>query len=212
FANTMLFACLATGGVLHVLDAKAAVDPGGLSRYVRDHAIDYLKMVPSHLEALAEEATPTALMPARTLVLGGEASDVAWARQLLAAAGDRPVFNHYGPTETTVGVASTRLRAESLRNASSVPIGRPLPGARLLVLDQTLRPVPVGVPGELFIGGLGVARGYVGRPALTAERFVADPLADDGSRLYRSGDHVRWLADGELEFLDRADHQLKIRG
>ena len=157
-------------------------------------------------------------MPARTLVLGGEAAAPGWAGDLLAAAGDRDVVNHYGPTETTIGVAAVRLTPARL-SGGRVPIGTPVRNTRLYVLDAHLNPVPAGVPGELFVGGAQLARGYARRPALTAQRFVADPFASGGSRLYRTGDLVRWAVDGEgeaggrqLEFLGRIDEQVKIRG
>ncbi|MEV6868890.1 amino acid adenylation domain-containing protein, partial [Streptosporangium subroseum] len=213
FGNTVVFSCLVSGGTLYVPGAEVVRESAALRAYLAGNGVDYVKIVPSQLVALAGEEGLAGLVPARTLVLGGEASPVGWARELVAAAaGGRVVVNHYGPTETTVGVAATRVGAGQLGGSGSVPIGRPLPNSRLYVLDRFLTPVPVGVPGELFIGGLGVARGYVGRPELTAERFVADPFASDGSRLYRSGDRVRWLPDGELEFLGRVDHQVKIRG
>ncbi|MEV1173957.1 amino acid adenylation domain-containing protein, partial [Nonomuraea sp. NPDC049784] len=212
FGNTVVFGCLVSGGTLFVPEPDVVRDPVLLRAYLSEHAIDYLKVVPSQLMALTAADGPAGLLPARGLVLGGEASPSRWARELLEAAGKRTVTNHYGPTETTIGVATTVLDAEQLAGMESAPIGGPLPNARLYVLDRHLAPVPVGVPGELFVGGLGVARGYGGRPALTAGRFVADPFSDDGSRLYRTGDRVRWRADGRLEFLGRVDHQVKIRG
>ncbi|WP_344409223.1 AMP-binding protein, partial [Actinomadura nitritigenes] len=146
------------------------------------------------------------LLPARVLVLGGEAASAGLVDAVLGAAGCA-VVNHYGPTETTVGVAAAWLGP-----GGGVPIGRALPHARLYVLDRFLNPVPVGVVGELYIAGVGVARGYRGRPDLTADRFVPDCLAGDGSRMYRSGDRVRWRVDGQLEFLGRVDDQVKVRG
>jgi amino acid adenylation domain-containing protein len=207
FGNTVLFASLVSGGTLHILDADTTVDAGALARYLADHAIDYMKIVPSHLAALEAQRGLDGLLPSRALVMGGEAAPPGLVDAVLEAAGDSvAIVNHYGPTETTVGVVATRL------TDPSAPIGRPLPSARVHVLDQHLTRVPVGVPGELFAAGAGVARGYLGRPELTAERFVADPFAADGSRMYRTGDRVRWRADGRLEFLGRADHQMKVRG
>ncbi|MFD2685535.1 amino acid adenylation domain-containing protein [Streptomyces phyllanthi] len=144
-------------------------------------------------------------------MLGGEAVPLGLAAGLSEVAGDRVVVNHYGPTETTVGVLTARLGSVGVA-AGVVAVGRPLPGSRVYVLDGSLRPVPVGVVGELFVGGVQVARGYGNRSALTAERFVADPFVADGSRLYRTGDRVRWTAAGQVEFLGRADGQVKVRG
>src|SRR5690606_837313 len=120
----------------------------------------------------------------------------------------RRIFNGYGPTETTVCATAARWDG-----GARLPVGRPIDNVRVYVVDAGLRPVPVGVPGELLVGGIGVARGYLGRPELTARRFVPDPFSDEpGARLYRTGDLVRWLPDGQLDFLGRADHQVKVRG
>ncbi|WP_026410982.1 non-ribosomal peptide synthase/polyketide synthase [Actinomadura oligospora] len=206
FGNTMLFGALVSGGTLHLIDERTATDPALLRARLAEHPIDFLKIVPSHLAALAAGGLE-GLLPARTLVFGGEAAPAGLVEDVLDVAGDRVVMNHYGPTEATVGVATSRLAPDE-----GVPIGRPLPHARLYVLDASLNPVPVGVPGELFIAGVGLARGYVGRPDITADRFVPDPFAADGARMYRSGDRVRWRAEGALDFLGRTDAQVKVRG
>ncbi|MGC5568971.1 AMP-binding protein, partial [Streptomyces sp. FR-108] len=207
--NTVVFGCLVSGGVLHVVGADVAVDGRGVAAYWRAWGIDWVKVVPSHLAALAagSEVGLAGLVPARGVVLGGEGASGSWVRELVAAAGDRPVVNHYGPTESTVGVVAGSLGGDGV-----VALGRPLPNTRVYVLDERLAAVPVGVVGELFVAGGQVARGYGGRGALTAERFVADPFAGDGSRMYRSGDRVRWLVDGRVQFVGRADAQVKVRG
>ena len=151
-----------------------------------------------------------------TVVAGGDSITTDALRQWFAlSSGAARVLHNYGPTEATVCSTSQRAErgAEQGLAPGRLPIGRPVPNARIAVLDARLRPVPPAVPGELCIGGRGVARGYLGRPATTAERFVPDPDAPvPGARMYRTGDLARWLPDGRLEFLGRRDHQLKIRG
>ncbi|MFF7591555.1 amino acid adenylation domain-containing protein, partial [Kitasatospora purpeofusca] len=209
--NTMVFTSLVTGGELHVLDAGAVTDPLAVSGYLAEHGIDHLKAVPSHLAALATAGGPAAVLPAKSLVLGGEAAPSALVEGLLTAAGERGVFNHYGPTEATIGVATTRLTA-AMTADGVVPVGAPIGNTRLYVLDEYLNPVAPGVAGELYIVGAGLARGYVKRPGLTAERFVACPFGAPGERMYRTGDRARWTAEGLIAFLGRADDQVKIRG
>ncbi|WP_344518016.1 amino acid adenylation domain-containing protein, partial [Streptomyces paradoxus] len=209
--NTVVFASLVSGGQLHVLDEDAVTDPAAVSRYLADHRIDHLKAVPSHLAALGTADGLAKVLPGGSLVLGGEAAPPGWVLELVAAAGDRAVFNHYGPTEATIGVATTRLTAERVA-AGVVPVGTPVGNTRLYVLDGTLRPVAPGVVGELYLAGAQLARGYVRRPDLTAERFVANPYGVDGERMYRTGDSARWTADGQVVFLGRTDDQVKIRG
>ncbi|WP_459650165.1 amino acid adenylation domain-containing protein [Kitasatospora sp. Ki12] len=208
--NTVVFASLATGGTLHVLDREAVTDPRAVTDYVAEHAVDFVKVVPSHLAALGTSAGLAELLPAKGLVLGGEAASATWVQELLAAAGDLPVFNHYGPTEATIGVVTGRLNPDSLAGGA-VPLGRPVGNTRAYVLDHGLVPVPPGTPGELYVAGAQLARGYVGRAALTSERFVACPFGS-GQRMYRTGDRVKWTAEGRLVFLGRADDQVKIRG
>jgi amino acid adenylation domain-containing protein len=207
--NTILFCALATGGELHVLDPDAVLDPAAVTRYLAEHRIDHLKAVPSHLAALSAQAGPAGVLPARSLVLGGEAAPAGWVRELLEAAGDRQVYNHYGPTETTIGVTTARVTETG---TGPVPIGTPIDGVRTYVLDASLRPVPVGVTGELYVAGAAPARGYLRRPGLTAERFVACPFGSAGERMYRTGDRVKWTPDGRLVFAGRVDDQVKIRG
>ncbi len=206
FGVTVFYACLMTGGTLHIIPSRTAGPE--LAEYIREHGVDHLKITPSHLAALQADVLPREL-----LILGGEASPRGWAEEL-AASGPCRVVNHYGPTEATVGVTTYAVPAAATGDAATttLPIGRPLPGARAYVLDEHLEPVPVGVPGELYLGGDRLARCYVNRPALTAERFLPDPYGDPGARVYRTGDLARWLPDGNLEFLGRRDLQVKIRG
>jgi amino acid adenylation domain-containing protein/non-ribosomal peptide synthase protein (TIGR01720 family) len=211
FGNTIIFTSLVTGGELHILDRQTATDPDAVAEYLTRQRIDCAKLVPSHLAALSARVGAARLFPARTLVLGGEAASPRQVAELCEVAGDRYLANHYGPTETTIGVATTRL-TPALLAGGFVPIGSPVGNTSLYVLDERLSPVPVGVAGELCVGGAQVARGYLNRPALTAERFVADPFAADGSTMYRTGDRVCWTVDGVLRFLGRVDDQLKIRG
>ncbi|SHM91256.1 non-ribosomal peptide synthetase [Actinacidiphila paucisporea] len=195
-----LFAPLTTGGRV-VIAADAAVREGGaLARLIGDAAITHVQATPSSWQLLLDAGWAGAPI---TALCGGEALALPAARRLRPLV-DRLV-NVYGPTETTIWSTAAEIPAHPDR----VTIGRPVANTTLQVLDARLRPVPVGVPGELFISGAGLARGYRGRPELTAERFVTDAA---GRRCYRTGDLVRLGADGQLEFLGRSDDQIKLRG
>ena len=211
--HTTVFSALAWGGCLHVIAEERIYGGAALADYFDHNPVDVLKITPSHLAALQGGVDdPRRLMPRRRLVLGGEASGLAWADELVRMAPEGcAVFNHYGPTETTVGALTFRMSAERPETPSStVVIGAPLPNVRAYVVDGGLRPVPIGVAGELLIGGAGVARGYLHRPSLTAERFIPDPFG--AGRVYRTGDRVRRLPNGSIEFQGRMDGQVKIRG
>ncbi|MFI5958877.1 amino acid adenylation domain-containing protein [Cryptosporangium sp. NPDC051539] len=203
-----LFPVLATGGTIVV--APGPVDPRGLIDLAVEHAVTLLPTVPTVLAELIATGGLERCTSVRQVVCGGEqlTGDL---RRALAEQLPVPLHNIYGPTETTVGVTAHTCPPDH-EHAGAVPIGRPIPGARLRVLDRSGRPVPIGSPGELLIGGDSVARGYVAAPARTAERFGPDPDGRPGARRYRTGDLVRWRPDGELEFLGRLDAQLKVRG
>ena len=212
--NTVIFPALATGGCLHVLSQERAESQALLGDYFSRERIDVLKIVPSHLAALQSGRNPERVMPARRLILGGEASRLDWIERLRAAAPQCEIFNHYGPTETTVGVLTYQVGAALPATQSrTLPLGRALPGSSVYLLDPEGRPVLAGEKGELCIGGRGVARGYLNRPELTAERFLPDPFSPEpGGRMYRTGDLARALPDGSIEFCGRIDHQVKIHG
>ncbi|SCE56266.1 amino acid adenylation domain-containing protein, partial [Streptomyces sp. OspMP-M43] len=199
------------GHELHLLDDAAYRDPAALTAYVDAHRVDYLDVTPSYAEALlAEGLLDEGRHHPAHLVVGGETVPPALWERLTEAAAVHPV-NLYGPTETTVD-AYYWVPGET----AARPDGRPVRGSRVYVLDSSLRPVPAGVTGELYVAGACLALGYLGRPDLSAERFVADPFGavndEPGSRMYRTGDLVRRRADHTLEFLGRSDDQVKIRG
>jgi len=214
--NTSLYPALLAGGTLHVLDRDVTTDPTRFAAYAAEHPLDVLKITPNHLRALVGGLGTTELaaaLPFPWLVLGGEALSWDFAQRLLDAKRCR-VLNHYGPTETTVGASVFEVAPETMKmardaGAQTVPIGMPLANVRLHVLDAHRQQLPVGIPGELYISGAGVARGYLGRDDLTAERFIE--LTGEG-RAYRTGDRVRRLPNGAIEFLGRTDDQVKIRG
>jgi amino acid adenylation domain-containing protein len=212
--HTIVFPSLCRGGTLHLIPRDLAKDPEGIADYFQEHEIDCLKIVPSHLATLMMSARPERVLPRQRMVLGGEASAPGWIETLRKLAPECRIFNHYGPTETTVGVLTNDLATEDPGTSASVPLGTPIANTQVYVLDATLEPVPVGVKGEIYIGGEGVARGYHDLPAATAEKFVPDPFAEEpGARLYRTGDLGRYLhSGGKIEFLGRLDHQIKYHG
>ncbi|HEX7239936.1 MAG TPA: amino acid adenylation domain-containing protein, partial [Longimicrobiaceae bacterium] len=198
-----VFLALFSGAALHVADRETVLSGTALVALLREREIDVWVSTPPLLESLPDTDLPAL----RTVSTGGERCSGELAARWSAG---RRLLNMYGPTETTI-YATGHLCAEGA--AEAPPIGRPVGGARAYVLDGRGEPVPAGVPGELYVGGTGLARGYLGEPARTAERFVPDGGSGEaGARLYRTGDRVRWLASGELEFLGRVDAQVKLRG
>lgn len=204
-----IFPILTTGGTLHLTDQGWPESPR-FTAYVEQAALTLLHLPAAYWANWLSTAPPERLPAVRLAKIGGERPRPAHIRQWYAATGI-PLWNVYGPTETTITVTAGQLPAD-LADSAVPPIGRPLPGTTCRVLDAHLRPLRPGGIGELFVGGGQLARGYHRHPALTAERFVCDPVAADGSRLYRTGDLVRWNGSGELEYLGRADRQLKLRG
>ena len=200
------------GALLHgarlVLAPAGAPSLEGLGELVARHGVTTLWLTAGLFHAVVD-AGPEALRGVRQLLAGGDVLDPARVRRVLEALPELRLVNGYGPTENTVFTCCHAVAGEV---AATVPVGRPVGGTRVLVLDGEMGVVPPGAPGELYAGGAGVARGYLGRPDLTAERFVPDPFSSGGARLYRTGDRVRWLPSGELEFLGRTDTQLKVRG
>ncbi|MEU8542161.1 amino acid adenylation domain-containing protein [Streptomyces sp. NPDC048717] len=211
-----VFAPLVSGGTLVLAPAGAERDPAALLEAVAEHRVTVLQVVPSVLRLLAEEQGWERCDALRLLFSAGEPLQAELAQRVLRRLGDRAadgsfeIWNTYGPTECAIDVTAHRF--EPAQHSGAVPIGRPIGGMRVMIADADGRPVRTGQAGELYAGGVGVARGYLGSPAQTAERFVPDPLAEDGSRLYRTGDQVRLREDGALEYLGRIDHQVKING
>ncbi len=203
---------LLLGGQI-VVAPPGDLDLPALERLVRDERVTATFFTAALFDLIAAES-PGLLNGLSEVWVGGDAVSPAAFRKALAECPRLVVTNGYGPTETTTFATCRPVRGidEMREIGDTVPIGRPVDGMRAYVLDRWLRPVPPGVTGELYLAGAGVARGYLGRFALTAERFAADPLAGDGSRMYRTGDLVSWSAAGELVFTGRADDQVKIRG
>ncbi|MET0266308.1 MAG: amino acid adenylation domain-containing protein [Duganella sp.] len=206
--HTTLFGALCSGRLLHLISAERAFDPDRFAAYMQQHAVDVLKIVPGHMQALLHAAQAAAALPRHTLVIGGESASQMLLERIRTLHPACRIVNHYGPTETTVGLLT---HAAGHADTAPLAVGAPLANACACVLDDDLNAVPVGVAGDLYLGGAGVARGYQGRAGQTAERFVPHPLKA-GERLYRSGDRARLLPNGALEFLGRSDDQVKIRG
>ncbi|MCJ8206481.1 non-ribosomal peptide synthetase [Pseudomonas sp. RGM2987] len=200
---------LITGSQLVLAGPGEHRDPQRIAQLVEQFGVTTLHFVPPLLRLFIDEPLSARCTRLRRIFSGGEALPAELRNRVLAQLPAVQLHNRYGPTETAINVTHWHCtEADGERS----PIGRPLGNVRCYILDNHLNPAPVGVPGELCIGGLGLARGYLGRPGLSAERFVADPLGAAGARLYRTGDRARWTADGVIEYLGRLDQQLKLRG
>ena len=184
-------------------------DPARLVELIRRHGVSTLHFVPSMLQAFLTQPDVESCTSLRRIVCSGEALPAEAQNEVLKRLPQAKLYNLYGPTEAAIDVTHWTCRDDG---RSQVAIGQPISGIRTHVLDASLNLVPPGVAGELYLGGIGLARGYAKRPGLTSERFVADPFDAAGGRLYRTGDLVRWNSQGQLDYLGRLDHQVKIRG
>ena len=207
-----IFAPLLSGGRCVLTRPGGQRDLGYLADLIQREAITHASFPPATLKLLLDlPDVERKLRSLRVLVTGGETVPPELPRRTRELLPATTLYNRYGPTETTISVLTGACDPAS--RGEIVPLGRPIGHARIYVLDGDLRPLPVQVPGELYVGGPGVARGYLGRPDLTASSFLPDPLGGGaGERLYRTGDRARWLPNGSVEFLGRLDHQIKIRG
>ncbi|SPT58070.1 non-ribosomal peptide synthetase [Actinomadura madurae] len=203
------FWALQVGAVLVLARPGGQADPNYLAGLIRSEQVTTVHFVPSMLAAAVAEPAMRDCASLRRVICSGEALPLELVHRFRDVF-DAELHNLYGPTEASIDVSGVEITPQTVE--TSVPIGRPIWNTRLFVLDAWLSPVPVGVVGELYIAGAGLARGYLGRPGLTAERFVACPFGAPGERMYRTGDLVRWRSDGHLEFVGRVDDQVKIRG
>ncbi|AKJ99447.1 peptide synthase [Pseudomonas chlororaphis] len=200
---------LLTGSQLVLAGPGEHRDPHRIAQLVQQFGVTTLHFVPPLLSLFIDEPLSTRCTSLRRVFCGGEALSAELRNRVLAHLPAAQLHNRYGPTETAINVTHWHCTEADGEHS---PIGRPLGNVLCRILDDELNPVPAGVPGELCIGGLGLARGYLARPGLSAERFVADPLGEAGTRLYRTGDRARWNAEGVIEYLGRLDQQVKLRG
>jgi amino acid adenylation domain-containing protein/non-ribosomal peptide synthase protein (TIGR01720 family) len=211
-------AALLVGGRVHMFNEETSHNPSQMLDTVTDGRITIFETVPTLLRMLLDEASVRShdrpdLASLRWMIPTGESLPPQLCNDWFSAYPDIPLLNAYGPTECSDDVTHYVMDRSSAAHSVHVPIGRPVANMRMYILDADQRPVPLGVPGELHIGGIGVSRGYLNQPGLTAERFIPDPFGEGpGERLYKSGDYTRYLEDGNIQFLGRMDHQVKIRG
>ncbi|HVB29717.1 MAG TPA: amino acid adenylation domain-containing protein [Terriglobia bacterium] len=209
-AGRELFPTLITGGRLVIAEADGHRDSRYLAETIRSARISIFHCVSSLLQFLVEEPAFDDTLALRAVMCGGEALPTQVVERFQRSSKAK-LYNVYGPTETIID--STYWLCEGANGRSSSPIGRPIPNARIYILNNALRPQPIGVVGHMHIGGVSLARGYLNRPELTAEKFIPDPFsAEPGARMYKTGDLARYRSDGNIEFLGRGDHQVKIRG
>ena len=210
-ATMEVWAPLLNGGRIVVVDREAFLDPKRFAQLLERHGVTALFLTTAIFNQYAL-AIPEALARLRYVFCGGEKNDPSSFARVLEQSGPQHLVHCYGPTETTT-FAITHEVTEVPEGTKSIPLGRPISNTQIYILDGNLQPTPIGVTGEIFIGGAGVAHGYLNRLGLTAESFFGDPFTKEaGARMYKTGDLARWLADGTIEFLGRNDFQVKIRG
>ncbi|MEH2238954.1 amino acid adenylation domain-containing protein [Nostoc sp.] len=213
--NTVIFPALCTGGCLHLISYQRATDSAALAEYCDKHPIDCLKIVPSHLASLLASSWAKLILPRQRLILGGEVASWQLIEQIQQYAPDCLIFNHYGPTEACVGVCTLEIVPGQVERhlAATVPLGRSIANTQVYILEEHHKLAPIGVKGEIYIGGAGLARCYLNQPDQTALKFIPHPYSDvPGARLYKTGDLGRYLPNRTIEFLGRIDNQVKIRG
>ncbi|MEV4886450.1 amino acid adenylation domain-containing protein [Chitinophaga ginsengisegetis] len=209
---TGIFSSILSGAELHILPAEVYMQPAFFLRYLRENHITYLKLTPSLYGAVTDHPDFKTATGLRLVILGGEKIRVRAIEQTSVLHPSIEIINHYGPTETTIGAVARYVHRDQLLDFKKAPtIGKPISNARCYILNQHLMPVPIGMKGDLYIAGAGVGIGYLGQQDLTDERFIANPF-ESGARMYMTGDIARWLPDGNIEFLGRKDHQVKVRG
>ncbi|MEM9821439.1 MAG: amino acid adenylation domain-containing protein, partial [Bacteroidota bacterium] len=207
--NTVIFGALLSGGTLHLFDKRSLTDADHMKQYVEEEKIDCIKIVPSHWRAL--QSDDGIWIPQKMIIFGGEALSSDIIDDIKKVNSAIQLVNHYGPTETTIGKLMYPIDLN--KKYHSIPIGKPFSNTQVYIVNEAMGLCPIGVPGELLIGGDGVALGYLKQAALTAEKFILNPFQAKGKgRLYKTGDLVKWLPDGNIQFLGRIDDQVKIRG
>ncbi|MCP5050929.1 MAG: amino acid adenylation domain-containing protein, partial [bacterium] len=204
-----IYGALLNGAALVLLPGESTSDVDQLENVINKQSVTVFFVTTALFNVLVDEA-PQALTRVRKLLFGGELVSVDHTRRALEQLGKDKILHVYGPTETTVYATFYRVDHVA-EEAATIPVGQPLSNTLVYILDNRCRPLPIGLSGEIFIGGHGTARGYLNRPQLTAERFIDNPFLEK-DRLYKTGDYGRWLSTGDIEFLGRADHQVKIRG
>ncbi|KJB85423.1 hypothetical protein AZ66_24720, partial [Paenibacillus sp. E194] len=212
FSVWEMYGALLYGGKLVIIPKQTAQDPAAYLQVLKQEQVTIVNQTPTAFYHLADAELRCAdkRLSVRKVIFGGEALEPLQLKRFREKYPETQLINMYGITETTVHVTYKELTADDI-GLSKSNIGSPIPTLTAYVLDAARQPVPIGIPGELYVGGAGIARGYLNRPELTAERFVANPFIT-GERVYRTGDLARWLPDGNLEYLGRIDHQVKIRG
>lgn len=205
-----IFWCLSQGAALCLPDDKLLKEPQGLGRLIERNQVTHILTLPSLYQLLLDHVSSVSLQSLHTAIVAGEACPGVLAELHHTRLPNAELFNEYGPTEATVWCSVYRVQPTDCD--TTLPIGTPITNMHIHIVDTAMQPVPIGVAGELLVGGDGISRGYLGQPGLTAERFLPDPFVGKGGRLYRTGDRVRYRGDGNIEFLGRFDQQVKLRG